>query len=204
MGLQLQSALTPLTTFVVSGERSSDRFDFTPARDTDSWRAERIRPAAVRADGGRGRVGYRRFTGTGGALPEYSGVVATVAAGSTVRSRTRIEFTTDRDVSYSWEVAYPYYVRTGATVTVTPQLTTRWDVRARLGTQHLAYRAVTGVPGLRQDRRRSSRPDRRRRGYRVGPDIRVGAGVDWEHRESPVLRHAYEAYRTGVSVSYGR
>ena len=135
---------------------------------------------------------------------EYSGVVATVAAGSTVRSRTRIEFTTDRDVSYSWEVAYPYYVRTGATVTVTPQLTTRWDVRGRLGTQHLAYRAVTGVPGLRQDRVDQVDLIGAGVGYRVGPDIRVGAGVDWEKRESPVLRHAYEAYRTGVSVSYGR
>jgi hypothetical protein len=176
-----------------------------PARDADSWRAEAgfdLSPFAL--IGGRGRVGYRQFIGTGGALPGYSGVVASVAARSTIRSRTRIEFTTERDVNYSWEVAYPYYVRTGATVTVTPQLTTRWDIRGRLGTQHLAYRAAIGVPELRQDRVDRFGLIGAGIGYRVGRDTRVGVGVDWERRESPVLRHAYEAYRTGVSVTYGR
>jgi hypothetical protein len=205
LGLQIQYALTPLTTFVVSGERSYERFEFMPARDADSTRIEAgfdLLPVALIA--GRGRVGYRRFVGTGGELPGYSGVVASVAASSIVGGRTRIEVSTDRDVNYSWEVVYPYYVRTGAIITVTPQLTTRWDVRGRLGVQRLAYRAATGVPGLRQDRVDQFELMGAGIGYRFGRDMRVGFGVDWERRESPVLRHAYEGFRTGVSVTYGR
>ena len=205
LGLQFQYPLTPLTTFVVSGERAYDRFDFTPARDADSTRIDTgfdLLPSALIA--GRGRIGYHRFVGTGGALPEYSGAVASVAASSIVGGRTRIEVTTERDLDYSWEAFYPYYVRTGATVTVTPQLTTRWDVRARLGAQRLAYRAVTAVPGLQQDRVDRFGLMGAGIGYRLGRDMRVGVGVDWERRESPVLRHAYEGYRTGISVTYGR
>ena len=205
LAVQFQYALTPLTTFVVSGERAFDRFEFTPARDADSSRVDAgfdLLPFALIA--GRGRVGYRRFIGTGGALPSYSGVVASVAASSTVGGRTRIEVALDRDVNYSWEVLYPYYLRTGATVTVTPQITTRWDVRGRLGTQHLAYRAAAGVPAVRQDRVDRLGLMGAGVGYRLGRDLRVGVGIDWERRETPVLRHAYEGYRTGVSVTYGR
>ena len=203
--LQFQYALTPLTTFIVSGERAYDRFEFTPGRNADSTRVEAgfdLSPSALIA--GRGRVGYRRFTGTGAAVPDYSGVVAAVAASSTIRSRTRIEVAVDRDVNYSWEALYPYYVRTGATLTVTPQLTRRWDVRGRLGTQHLAYRAAIDLPVLRQDRVDHFGLMGAGVGYRFGRDVRVGVGIDRERRETPVLRHAYEGYRTGVSVTYGR
>jgi hypothetical protein len=205
LGVTFQHPLTPLTTFVVSGERIYDRFEFTPARDAESNRIDTgfdLSPSALIA--GRGRIGYRRFVGTGGALPDYSGPVASVAASSVVGGRTRIDVTTDRDLDYSWEAFYPYYVRTGATVTVTPRLTTRWDVRARLGTQRLAYRAATGVPGLLRDRVDRFGLMGAGIGYRLGRDARVGVDVDRERRESPVLRHAYEGFRTGLSVTYGR
>ena len=64
-GLQLRHALTPLTTLVVSGERARERFEFTPARNANSSRIDAgfdLSPFALIA--GRGRVGYRRFTGT--------------------------------------------------------------------------------------------------------------------------------------------
>jgi hypothetical protein len=204
-GLQAQHALTPLTTFVVSGERSRDRFEFTPARNADSSRVDAgfdLLPFALIA--GRGRVGYRWFTGTGGALADYSGVVASVAASSTIRGRTRIEVTTERDVNYSWEVFYPYYVLTGATLTLTPQLTPRWDVRARWGTHRLAYRAMVGVPGLQQDRVDRFKVMGAGIGYRLSRDMRVGVDVDRERRQSPVQRRDYEGFRTGISVTYGR
>jgi hypothetical protein len=205
LGLTFQHPLTPLTTFVASGQRAYDRFEFTPGRDAESNRIDTgfdLSPSALIA--GRGRVGYQRFVGTGGALPDYSGTVASVTASSVVGGRTRIEVTSERDLDYSLEVFYPYYVRTGATVTVTPRLTTRWDVRARLGMQRLAYRAATGVPGLQQDRVDRFGLMGAGIGYRLGRDTRVGVGVDRERRESPVLRHAYEGYRTGISVTYGR
>jgi hypothetical protein len=205
VGLHIQYALTPLTTFVVSGERSRDRFEFTPARNADSSRVEAgfdLLPFALIA--GRGRAGYRWFTGTGGALADYAGVVASVAASSSIRGRTRLEVTTERDVNYSWELFYPYYVLTGATLTVTPQLTPRWDVRARWGTHHLAYRATIGAPGVQQDRVDRFRVMGAGLGYRLSRDMRVGVDVDRERRQSPVQQRDYEGLRTGISVTYGR
>lgn len=205
VGLQVRYALTPLTTFVVSGERARDRFEFMPERNANSSRIDAgfdLSPFAL--IGGRGRIGYRRLTGTTGALPAYSGVVASVAVSSTVRSRTHVEVATQRDVTYSWELLYPYYVLTGGAVTVTPQLTPRWDVRGRVGIYHLAYRATAGVPGLQQDRVDRFQMFGAGVGYRLSRDVRVGIDVDRERRTSPVRRRAYEGFRTGISVTYGR
>jgi hypothetical protein len=38
LGAEFRYSMTPLTTFVLSGERSYDRFEFTPARDAESTR----------------------------------------------------------------------------------------------------------------------------------------------------------------------
>jgi hypothetical protein len=208
LSLQAQYALTSRTTFVLSGGRSFDRFEFTPARDADSTRVEAgvdLAPSALIV--GRGRVGYRRFVGVGGALPTYAGVFASVAASSTLggrSGRTRVEVTSERDVTYSWELAYPYFVLTGATVTLAPQLTERWDVRGRVGVQRLAYRGAGDVPGLLPDRVDRVGAVGAGIGYRLGREMRVGLNVDRERRKSPVRRRAYEGYRTGVSVTYGR
>jgi hypothetical protein len=205
LGLQVKHALTPLTTVVLSGERSRDRFQFTPERDSDSWRVETgFDLSSFALIAGRGRIGYRRFTGTGAALPSYAGVVASVAASSTLAGRTHIEVTTERDINYSWELSYPYYVLTGAMLTVTPQLTPRWDIRGRVGTQHLAYRAAVGVLELPLDRVDTFGVMGAGIGFRIAPDVRIGIDVDRERRESPVRRRAYEAFRTGLSVTYGR
>jgi hypothetical protein len=205
LGLEVRHALTPLTTFVVSGERARERFQFTPARNANSTRVDTgfdlSRFALI---GGRGRIGYRQFTGTGGDLPAFSGVVASVAASSTVRGRTHIEVAAERDINYSWEIVYPYYVLAGATVTVTPQLTPRWDVRGRVGTYHLAYRAAVGVPDVEPERVDRFEVMGAGIGYRLSRDMRVGIDVDRERRQSPVWRRAYEGFRTGISVSYGR
>lgn len=205
LGGEFRYALTALTTWVVSGEQARDRFVYTPARDANSWRIDTgfdLAPTALIA--GRGRVGYRRFAGIGGDFPLYSGIVASVAATSRIRSRTQLEVTSARDVDYSWEPTYPYYVVTGAMLTVTPQLTLRWDVRARLGAQRFAYRAAVWLP--------SSLPDRVDRvgmlgwgvGYRLGPDVRVGIDIDREHRRSAIRLREYQGFRTGLSVTYGR
>jgi hypothetical protein len=205
LNLEARYALTPLTTVVVAGERSRERFEFTPARNADSSRIDTgfdLAPSALIA--GRGRIGYRRFVGIGGALPTYAGLVASVAASSTIRGRTRIDVASERDVNYSWETNYPYFVLTGAILTVTPQLTPRWDVRGRAGAQHLAYRAAVGGANLLPDRVDRFTLFGAGVGYRIGRDMRIGIDLDRERRESPVRRRAYEGYRTGLSVTYGR
>jgi hypothetical protein len=95
-------------------------------------------------------------------------------------------------------------VLTGATLTVTPRLTQRWDVQGRLGAHRLAYRPAPGMRDL---------PDRRVDtfsllgagvGHHIGRDLRIGFNVDRERRTSPLRRRFYEGYRAGLSVMYGR
>jgi O-antigen ligase len=204
IGLQLRYALTPLTTVVASGERSHDRFDYMPDRDSESWRVESgVDLSRFALIAGRGRIGYRRFVGTGGGLQAYSGVIASVEASSTLRRRTRVEISSQRDVNYSWDLLYPYFVLTGNTVTVTPQLTRTWDVQGRAGLLRLAYRPAAGSVGL---------PNRLDRfellgtgfGYRLGRDMRLGFDVDRERRTSPIQQRTFLGYRSGVSITYGR
>jgi len=152
---------------------------------------------------GRGRVGYRALNGHS-TTPDYSGLVATVAAGSTIKRRTRVDVAAERDVNYSIEAAYPYFLLTGATVVATPRLTRRWDTQARFGVQRLAYRGEEGMSDLLRNRIDRLRVIGVGVGYRLGRDMRIGFNVNRERRASPVQRRDYLGYRTGISVTYGR
>jgi len=115
-----------------------------------------------------------------------------------------VDVATERDVNYSIEFAYPYFLLTGATAVVTPRLTQRWDTQGRIGVQRLAYRGVEGISDLLRNRIDRLRMMGVGVGYRMGRDTRIGFNVDRERRESPVQRRDYLGYRTGISVTYGR
>jgi hypothetical protein len=202
VAVRLQYALTPLTTVVISGQAIQDRFDFTPARDADSTRVDAgfdLAPFALIS--GRGRIGFRKLTGVGGGLPGYSGLVASVAAASTIGGRTRIEVSMDRDVTYSWESHYPYFILTGVLLTATPRLSERWDLQGRLGGQRLAYRPEVGGTDLLRDRVDTYSVRGAGIGYHFGRDLRLGFNVDRERRTSPVRLRFFEGYRAGISVN---
>ena len=204
VGLDLRYRLTALTTLVASTQTIHDRFEFTPSRNTNSVRLEAgldLTPFALIS--GRGRVGYRALNGHG-TTPDYSGLVADVAASSTIKRRTRVDVAAERDVNYSIEFAYPYFLLTGATVVATPRLTRRWDTQARIGVQRLAYRGEEGISDLLRNRIDRIRVIGVGVGYLVGRDMRIGFNVNRERRESPVQRRDYLGYRTGISVTYGR
>ena len=204
VGIEYRQSLTPLTTFVVQADALRDRFGYSLARNSDSVQVQvgfDLQPFALIS--GRARVGYRKFDAIGGGYPSFRGVVANFTVASTVKGRTRIELSGDRDVNYSFEVTEPYYVQTGAVLTATPRLTDHWDIQVRGGGQRLAYRAA---------RDRSLAAERVDRsilfgggvGYTLGRSIRVGVNVDRQRRRSPLFARAYEGYRIGTSVAYGR
>lgn len=214
VGVQYRQALTPLTTFVVHGEILRDTFEFSPVRDSESSRVVAGFDLGDRAlVFGRGRVGYRRFQSAGGGLPDFSGVVASYGVGTMIKGRTRLEIEGQRDINYSYEFAYPYYVLSGATFTVTPRLTDKWDVQGRAGLQWLAYRESVGpnfssgvegginALGDRTDRYRTFGGGI---GYHLGREIRIGFNVDRQRRTSPLQSRDYEGYRLGTSITYGR
>ena len=202
--LRYSQSLTVLTTLVVEAETLRDRFDYSPARDANSARVQAGFDLATGAlISGYGRIGYRHFNGVGGGLPAFRGLTANVDAGATLLGRARLDVAAQRDVAYSIELDYPYYVQTGATVTVTPQLTDKWDVQGRIGRQRLAYQTLMldAAVGDRTDHYALAGGGI---GYHLGRQIRLAFNVDRERRASPLQSRDYRGYRIGTSVTYGR
>lgn len=198
---QYEQDLTPLTTFVVQASGARDAFSRSPERNAESLQVvagfDLSRFALI---AGQVRVGYQRFNPTTGQLSAYRGVVGNAGV-STVVGRVLVALDATRDLNYSFETIYPYYILTGATLTLTPRLTEHWDVQARAGLQRLAY-----------DGRFAPVQDRVDRvdllgggvGYRIGREMRIGVNFYQERRRSPLLTRDYVAYRAGTTVTYGR
>jgi len=193
--------LTPLTTFVVTGDRQEDRFEFEPERDADSYVATagfELDPRALVS--GQAFVGFRSFTTTDTTVPDFQGWVARARVAYILRA-TRFGFSMLRDTGYSFELNEPFFVATDLLGDVTQRVTSSWDVVGRFGRQTLEYRNRTTV-GL---------PERTDTvwiggggiGRRVGQSARIGFDVDRLRRESPLPGRRYEGWRLGGSLTYG-
>lgn len=198
---------TPLTTFVVRTEVQHDRFDFSPLRNSNSLTVLpgfELKPSALIS--GKVSAGYRRFHPLDSAVPDYAGLVARVDAKYVFREATQLSFKVERDVDYSIELEQPYYVLSGATVSVTQMLGDAWYTAGRIGLNRLDYRdmvvsrAGADLAGPRRDRVTSFGGGA---GRLLGADLRVGVDVDYVKRASTVALRAYEGFKVGGTVSYG-
>lgn len=201
IGLDYRQSLTALSTLVISSSGGRDHFLYSPDRNADSARIEAGFDLDERAlVSGRVRFGYRRFNGLHD-LPDYSGLVASFTTGATLYGRVRVTLEGQRDIEYSVDRTYPYYVLTGGVLSFVPRLTQKWDTRFRVGFQRLAYRAAdtqsagrldtTGLVGAGV-------------GYHFVGAMRIGIDLDRQSRSSPVLSRDYSGLRLGTSVTYGR
>jgi hypothetical protein len=200
-GLTVRRDVTPLTTWMVEGEQQQDRFVLSPQRDADALRVVtgfEFKPFALIS--GKGVVGYRRFRTLSAVVPDYAGPVASADLGYVLRA-TRVTARVERDVTYSFEALEPYYLLTDLGFTLTQRLTTTWDVVGRVARQVLDYKAV-GVQTA------PDRTDRVRQlgggvGYHLGEIIRFGVDTEYVSRRSPLTNRSYDAWRSGVSITYG-
>ena len=152
---------------------------------------------------GRGRIGYRKFT-IDAARADYSGVVATFSVSTMLKGRTRLDFVGDRDVVYSYDPRYPYYLSTGGTFTITPRLNQKMDVQGRLGGAQLAFQPFAFLSSLAGERLDTVASVGGGVGYHLRRDMRIGLNIDRQRRDSPEVGRRYKGYRVGTSVSYGR
>ena len=148
-------------------------------------------------------LGYRDFRPRSAAIPPYTGGTVQADLSYTAFGSTRASVTVARDVQYSFELAEPYYIQTGATFSISEHIAGPIDAVARVGLQHLAYQKSTLAPqGLpdRTDRVRSSGAGL---GYRIEPDLRLGVNVDAYERTSPIGDRRFHALRIGAAMTYG-
>lgn len=199
--------LTPLTTFVVRTEVQHDRFEFSPLRNSNSLTVLpgfELKPSALIS--GKVSAGYRRFHPLDTDVPDYIGLVARVDAKYILREATQFAFQVERNVDYSIELEQPYFVITGATLSVTQILGDAWYTAGRVGLNRLAYRdMVSSRPGVNFSGGRHDRVASYGGGVGrlLGSDLRIGIDVDHVNRTSTIASRAYEGFKVGGTISYG-
>jgi hypothetical protein len=199
--LSWRQRLTALTTWVTRVSAQTERFEFQPLRDGNTFRInsgfELGRFALIR---GNAFVGYRRLTPTeNSAIPEFSGITSDVNVSYTAPSQTRISAAVSRDLQYSYDLLTPYYLQTGWTATITQRVVGRWDAQATGGRDRLAYEGI--IDPL--DRRDFVGRWGGGVGYNLGEQVRIGFNVQSFYRSSDVPGREYGGLRAGLSVTYG-
>ena len=201
--------VTPLSTLVVRFERLEDEFEFSPARDSKSFRVMpgvEFKPRALVS--GRAYVGYRRFTPTAaGLLPEFSGLVAQLGLSYTLLGATTFGVSYSRDLTYSYEERQPFFIDDSVGLSVRRALGRRFDVLVSADRHVYTYEnlltqeatAGTTLP-QRQDITWNYTGSI---GYRIGQG-RVGVGVSyWERSSALKIFRDYDNLRFGTTVTYG-
>lgn len=199
MGVQM--FLTPFTTLSLVTSVQQDRFTLSPERDADSFRilpTVEFDPDALIH--GSLAVGYRRFSPVEHVLPDFSGLVAQGTLGWTVADRMKFDVSLKRDVQYSFEIVEPYYLLTGARVTVTQHVAGPFDVQALAGRQRMSYRTATL---LSEDRTDDADLVGGGIGYRLTDTVRISGNFEYSRRLSDRPDRRYQRRRIYASLTYG-
>ena len=192
--------LTPLTKVVVQADTREDRFSFTPVRNSDSLRVMpglEFEPTALIS--GKVLVGYRRFRTPSAAVPDLTGLVASVELKYVAADAYRITGQINRDVDYSLDPGDSIYVSSSLGLDLARAVNLSWDVVGRVRHATLNYKAVVPAAG-RVDRTWTAGAGV---GRRLGTRMRVGIDADFVSRASPRRDRTFEGMRYGVSVTYG-
>ena len=202
-----KTALTAQTTLVVRGERLSDRFVYSPVRDTDSVAVVpgfEFKPTALLA--GKVMVGYRQFEAIDPSVPDFGGLVGDMDLNYTWRETTRINLKAARTIEFSAEDSSPYFISNGGLVEVLQSVGLNWYAVARGGRTRLNYRRfVTDGSAVSSGVGRTDRVDLYGVGFgrRIRDDLRIGVDLNHSRRTSIIPERQYEGYRVGVSITYG-
>jgi hypothetical protein len=203
-GFTFRLQATPLTSITFDVSTEQDRFEFSPARNTDSTRFDagvKFDPAALIK--GSAVFGYRDFRPLSSAVPGYQGTTAAVDLSYVLQDSTRFTLTIGRDVEYSYDVNQPYYLQTGLTGSISQQIYGPVDVVGRIGGQRLDYRDRAGASVAAPNRTDHVMSYGGGIGYHMGRDVRIGFNIDKQQRDSAVDSKQYNGLRYGVSVTYG-
>lgn len=97
---------------------------------------------------GRLHVGYKAQRHDDPSVPDFRGLVLGATLATVAFDRVRLEVTGDRDVNYSYEENFSFYVQQGGGLAITGRLSTRFDLLASLKTEWLHYSETFRSGGL--------------------------------------------------------
>jgi hypothetical protein len=198
----LRRDLTPLTSLVVTGRMSRDRFVDNVERDSDSVTMQTTFTFAPDAlFRGELMAGYQAFEPRDAAIEAYRGVTLGGRIFWPLFTATRLDIDVDRRVRYSYEEAEPYYVDTGLGLTLTQRVFRSIDVQGRGSYRWLEYgRGSAPVDTDPRDRVLSALAGV---GYTLIDDSRVGFNYEFTKRESDRRRdRLFDRHRIFGSWTY--
>jgi hypothetical protein len=138
-------AITPITSFVVTGDTGTHHFELSPGRDGRS--AGLAAGVAFSQNGllnGQASIGWRRVTVSNPLIPAFGGVAGSLDLGTTIGLGTRLGLRARRDVVFSADVLSPYYAQISAGGSITQAVGERVEVGVRADRVWLDYvRAIT-------------------------------------------------------------
>ena len=199
--------VTSLTTLAARVERTRDRFEFSPVRDSTSQRimpGAEFRPQALIK--GTAYVGYRKFVpASPNLLPDFQGLVADLSLSYTLLGANNFGVGYRRDLTYSYEEFQPFFIDQSVGASIRRALGTRFDVTVSADRHRYEYQNVIPLDGpvlpIRLDQTWVYAGSI---GYRLGTDGRIGFGASFLERTSnTVVFRDYDKLHIGCSVTYG-
>jgi hypothetical protein len=202
-GLLVRHQLTPLTAFSINATQTTETFDFTSLRDSTSRQISgsmSFDPFALIKGGA--TIGYRSFRPTPD-LPPFKGLTFDVNLSYAVFGTTRFSVISSRDVQYSFDNTQPYYLQTAVSGSIAQQIFGPFDVVARAGTSHMAYRDRADAKIAVVDRVDESRNYGVGVGFHMGKDLRLGFNLDHVNRYSAIASREFANVLFGSQITYG-
>jgi len=198
--------LSPLTSLGVKFDRLEDVFEFSPLRDSRSYRVMpgvEFKPRALVS--GTAWVGYRSFTPAHPeSLPQFSGLVADLGLSYTLLGSTTFGVSYHRDLTYSYEVNYPFFVDNSVGASIRRALGGRFDAIVSADRHNYEYEQVLTLPQLPNARLDTTWVYGANLGYRMRRDMRLGFGARYYQRDSTTVNFVqFDGLRFGATVNYG-
>ena len=199
---------TVLTTLALRYDNLRDQFEFSPERNSQSYRimpGVEFKPRAL--INGTAYVGYRKFTPEiASVLPEFSGLVAQLGLSYTLLGSTTFGVSYRRDLTYSYEVEQPFFIDDSVGASVRRALGPRFDLLFSADRHKYAYENLVPLAPLETLAQRIDTTWNYTGsfGYRLSDNGRIGFGVSYWTRESTTRRFKdYDNLRIGTTATYG-
>src|SRR3954470_4268699 len=203
----IRHKITPLTTIAVRFDRLEDVFTYSPERNSRSYRITPglvFKPKALISGSAWG--GYRKFTPDHPEiLPQFSGLIADLGLSYTLLGATTFGVSYHRDLTYSSEVNFPFFVDNSVGASIRRALGGRLDTIVSIDRHTYDYEQLLTVPANSLERADTTWVYGANIGYRVRPDTRIGFGGRYYQRTSTaaVRLVEYDGFRFGLTVNYG-
>lgn len=196
-------ALTPLTSIGVRLAKERQVFDLARERDSDTIRIMPIiNFSPLGLINGSIAVGHRKFTARDPTTPGFSGLVVAVTSGVTLYENHRVDFSVNRDLTYSYDRDTPYFIGTSATVTWTYAVAGPFDLRGSVTRDRMRYDKTIGTAETQLDNFEEYGVGI---GVRIRRRLRVGVQGDFVHRDSQkAAERNYDNRRIYGTLTWGR